>query len=228
MAVDRRRLVDALGFGQTPAYGFLPEGIWNYTPQSFPWRSLTDEARVAEAQRLYKAAGFTPDSPLKLRLLYNANPIIQQTAVIVADMWKKVLGVDVELTGEEYRVFLESRHDRSRWDVVRLSWNADYNDAGNFLEIFSRNSPNNDEAYKSPVVDDLLTAAQASADAVGRRELLQKAESAMLNDYPIIPLYFFVSKRLVKPYVLGLHPSPLNSAPSSTLRMLPANNTPQP
>jgi len=228
MAVDRQRLVDALGFGQTPAYGFLPEGIWTYTPQSFPWKSLTDEARIAEAQRLYKAAGYTPDSPLKLRLLYNSNPIIQQTAVMVADMWKHVLGVNVELTGEEYRVFLESRHDRSRWDVVRLSWNADYNDAGNFLEIFGRNSPNNDEGYASPIVDDLLRAAEASPDPMGRRELLQKAESAMLNDYPIIPLYFFVSKRLVKPYVLGLHPSPLNSAPSSTLRMTPVNAPPQP
>lgn len=228
MAIDRQRLVDALGFGQTPAYGFLPEGIWNYTPQSFPWKSLTDEARVAEAQRLYKAAGFSPNAPLNLRLLYNSNPIIRQTAVIVADMWKKTLGVNVELTGEEYRVFLDSRHNRSRWDVVRLSWSADFNDASNFLDIFGQNSANNDEAYRSPIVDDLLTAAERSVDAVDRRELLQKAEITMLNDYPIIPLYFFVSKRLVKPYVLGLHPSPLNSAPSSTLRVVPANRAPQP
>ncbi len=225
MAIDRQRLVDSLGFGQAPAYGFLPDGIWNYTPQSFPWKSLTDEARIAEARRLYKAAGFTGNEPLKLRLLYNSNPIIKQTAVIVADMWKRVLGVSVELTGEEYRVFLDSRHDRSRWDVVRLSWNADFNDASNFLEIFSRDSPNNDEAYKSPIVDNLLTAAERSANAADRRELLQKAERVVLNDYPIIPLYFFVSKRLVKPYILGLHPSPLNSAPSSTLRIGPANDT---
>ena len=228
MAIDRQRLVDSLGFGQAPAYGFLPDGIWNYTPQSFPWKSLTDEARIAEARRLYKAAGFTGNEPLKLRLLYNSNPIIQQTAVIVADMWKRVLGVSVELTGEEYRVFLDSRHDRSRWDVVRLSWNADFNDASNFLEIFSRDSPNNDEAYKSPIVDNLLTAAERSANAADRRELLQKAERVVLNDYPIIPLYFFVSKRLVKPYIIGLHPSPLNSAPSSTLRIGPANDTSQP
>jgi oligopeptide transport system substrate-binding protein len=225
MAIDRRRLVDTLGFGQLPAYGFLPTGIWNYSPQSFPWKDLPDDARIAEARRLFKAAGFGPDHPLALRVLYNSNPTIKQTAVLIAAMWKEVLGIDSVLNDEEFRVFLQSRRDRSRWDVVRLNWNADFNDASNFLEIFRQSSTNNDEAYANPGVNSLLEEAEKNADAGSRRTLLQNAETAVLDDYPIIPLYFLVSRRLVKPYVLGLQPTPLNVVRSKTLRI---TSTPTP
>ena len=219
MAIDRRRLVDALGFGQLPAYGFVPAGVWNYSPRSFPWKDLSDEARIAEARRLFQVAGYRQDTPLTLRVLYNSNPAIKQTAVLVAAMWKEVLGIDSVLTDEEFRVFLQSRHDRSRWDVVRLNWNADFNDASNFLEIFRQTSTNNDEAYANSEVNRLLEEAERTADSAGRRALLEKAESTVLDDYPIIPLYFLVSRRLVKPYVLGLEPTPLNVVPSKTLRL---------
>jgi oligopeptide transport system substrate-binding protein len=221
MAIDRHRLVDALGFGQAPAYGFVPAGIWNYSPQTFPWANLSDEARVAEAQRLFKSSGFQPGTAVTLRVLHNSNPVIRQTAILIAAMWKEVLGVNTELNDEEYKVFLQSRHDRARWDAARFSWNADFNDASNFLDIFRKASANNDEAYANPAVDSLLEEAEKTADPAMRRAQLEKVEWAVLNDYPVIPLYFLVSRRLVKPYVLGLHPTPLNIVPSKTLRMLP-------
>jgi len=219
MAIDRRRLVDALGFGQTPAYGFLPPGIWNYSPQALPWKDMSDADRIVEAQKLFKTSRPPSATPLTLRLLYNTNPTIKQTAVLVASMWKEVLGVNTVVVEEEYRVFLRSRHDRSRWDVLRLNWSADFNDASNFLEIFRHSSANNDAAYSNANVDRLLEEAEGTADAEHRRALLESAESVVLNDYPIIPLYFSVSRRLVKPYVLGISPSPLNIVPSKSLRI---------
>ncbi len=220
MAVDRRQLVDTLGFGQVGAYGFVPPGTWNYDPQSWAWAESSDAERIAEAKRLYAQAGFTPGSPLHLRLLFNSNPVIRRIAILTAAMWKETLGVETALTDEEYRVFLTSRHDKSRWDVARLGWNADFNDASNFLDTFRAHSANNDPGFENPAFDALVDQAAATGDLPQRRQLLESAERVMLEDYPIVPLYFFVSKAMVKPYVHGFKPSPLNHMPSKALSLV--------
>jgi len=217
MAIDRNRLVQALSFGQAPAFGFVPPGTWNYTAQSWPWKDLTDADRIAEAKRLYAAAGYSPRAPLHLRLLFNSNPSIKNTAIVVASMWREVLGVDTELIEEEYRVFLQSRHDKSRWDVARLAWSADFNDASNFLDTLRSHSSNNDPGYANAAFDQLLDDAAGTADSGRRRALLERSERLMLADYPIVPLYYFVSKRLIKPTVHGVIANPLNHIRSQAL-----------
>jgi oligopeptide transport system substrate-binding protein len=221
MAIDRQRIVDALGLGQARAFGMVPPGTWNYESQHWDWEKLGDADRIAEARRLFTEAGFSVSKPLRLRFLLNSNPSIKQTAVMVAAMWKEVLGVETVLTDEEFRVFLETRHDRSKWDVVRLAWNADYNDASSFLDTFRRDSPNNDSGYSNPAFEKYLDDAANSADGAARRSLLENAERQMLQDYPVIPLYFFVSKRLVKPYVSGFTPNALDRVGSKSLSILP-------
>jgi oligopeptide transport system substrate-binding protein len=211
LAIDRRALeTTILPFGQTPAYGFVPPGTWNYDVQSWQWHNLSDSERIAKSRRLYALAGFSAQRPLRLRVLFNSNNSIKQVAIAIASMWKEILGIDTELADEEYRVFLNSRRDTSRWDVARLGWTADYNDAGNFLDTLRSSSPNNDARYKRKEYDELLDHAASTADPNDRRHLLQDAENMMLSDYPILPIYFFSSKRLVKPYVNGLKANPLN------------------
>jgi oligopeptide transport system substrate-binding protein len=174
---------------------------------------------VQRAKQLYSQAGFSTEKPLRLRVLFNTNEVIQRTAVLIAAMWKEVLGIEVDLTGEEYKVFLQSRHDTSRWDVARLAWSADFNDASNFLEVLRGRSPNNDMSYQNAHFDRDLDKAADLLNTTERREALQASEREMLNDYPIIPLYYFVSKRLVKPYLHGVVTNPFNLVPSKTLTL---------
>ncbi len=221
MAIDRKRLVASFGFGEPPAYGFVPPGVWNYQQQSLPWKDLSDEARIAEAQRLYREAGYSSQSPLRLRVLYNSNVVIKRTAIMIASMWKETLGIDTELTEQEFRAFLVTRHDKTQWDVARFSWVADFDDASNFLDILRTNSSNNDEGYSNTAYDALLDEAARTADPAARSHILESAEKMALDDYPITPLYHFVSKRLVKPYITGVQPSPLDHVPSSALSIQP-------
>jgi oligopeptide transport system substrate-binding protein len=220
MAIDRKRLVETLGFGQEGAYGFVPPGTWNYSSQSWEWKNLNDAARIAQAKQLYAEAGYSEKAPLHLRVLFQANPVIKTTAIVIASMWKETLNIETEFIGEEYRVFLESRHNKARWDVARLGWTADYDDAGNFLDTFRVDSVNNDTGYSNPQFDASVNEAARSADPERRRQVLQRSEQTMLNDYPIIPLYFFVSKRLVKPYLRGVQPNPLNRVNSQALHFV--------
>jgi oligopeptide transport system substrate-binding protein len=219
LAIDRRRLIDALAYGQLPAYGLVAPGTWNYTPQAPAWKDWPDDKRIDEAKRLYAAAGFSVTSPLHLRLLYNSNPAIKRTAILVAAMWHETLGIETALTEEEYRVFLESRHDHRRWDVARLAWSADFNDAGNFLTALRSHSSNNDPGYSNPAFDEHLDLAARTADPAARRAILEESERLMLGDYPVIPLYYFVSKRMVKPNLHGVIANPFNLIRSQTLTL---------
>lgn len=222
MAIDRQELKRTiLIFGQRPAYGFVPPGTWNYDQQNWPWTELRSSARIAEAQRLYAESGYSTSNPLRIRILLNSNPEVKKLAVAIASMWKEVLGVNSELIDEEYRVFLDSRKDTSRWEVARLSWVADYNDAGNFLDIFRSGSPNNDPGYSNPDFDRLLDAGASTPDSSLRKALLEKAENLMLSQYPIIPIYFYSSKRLIKPYIKGARTNPLNRLYSRHLMFAP-------
>ena len=143
--------------------------------------------------------------------------------VALASMWKEALGVETQLTEEEYRVFLDSRKNREAWDIIRLAWMADYNDAGDFLSTFRSTSPNNDTGYSNAEFDDLLDRAASIADAKQRRHVLESAERLMLSEYPVIPLYFLSSKKLVKSYVKGVRLSPLDRIYSKHLSLIPSN-----
>lgn len=222
MAIDRKILVSRiLDFGQHPAYGFVPLGTWNYTPQSWDWKNMISSDRLAKARKLYNEAGYSTRRPLHIKLLINSNPTIRQTTIAIAAMWRSALGIKTEIVEQEYRVFLQSRRDKSLWDIARLGWTADYNDAGDFLDIFRSDSPNNDSGYANPKFDDLLDRAAQEADPLRRRQLLEEAESLMLSDYPVIPIYFYVSKRLIKPYIRGAKPNPLNHLDSKYLVIAP-------
>ena len=222
MAIDRRMLMSSLlPFGQLAAYGFVSIGTWNYQPQSWNWKDIPDNKRIAEARRLYLQAGYSADKPLKLRILYNSNDLTKLVTIAMASMWKETLGIETTLINEEYRVFLQSRKDAARWDVIRLGWTADYNDASNFLDTLRHDSPNNDAGYSSREYDSLLDRAASTADSETRRKLLESAEQVMLSDYPIIPIYFYSSRHLIKPYIKGFQFNPLNRIYSKHLTIEP-------
>jgi oligopeptide transport system substrate-binding protein len=209
MAVDKEQIAEHLMMGATPAYTFVANGTNDYDPPKYEWASWTRENQLGQARTLYKRSGYSEKNPLRLKLYYNNSEGIQQIMIAVAGSWKQNLGVVSELTGDEFRVFLEGRRDHSRWDVARLGWEADYNDPSSFLEIFSTGNNQNDPAYSSTTFNNLLGRARVEPHPDQRATLFREAEQVLLNDYPIIPIYFSRGRRLVKPYVGGAHMTPM-------------------
>jgi len=220
MAIDRAQLTQMLGFDQAPAFGFLPPDIWNYTSQRWQWKDLPDADRIAEAKRLYAQSGLATNSPIHLRVLFNSNPVIRKTAVVIASMWKETFGIETELDDEEFRVFLRTVQDKSRWEIARLGWTADFNDASSFLNVFRNGSASNYVGYSNAAFDSLLDEAASTPDPQRRRSTLEAAERLLLDDYAIIPIYYLVSKRLVKPYIQGVKPDLMDQVPSKALTIL--------
>jgi oligopeptide transport system substrate-binding protein len=219
LAIDREKLAQlVLRVGELAAYGWVPPGVDNYTSQSFDYRDTPMAARLAEAQRLYREAGYSAQRPLAFELRYNAGEVHTKLALAISSMWKEALGVQVRLTQVEFKSLLQDI-DRGDVEMFRSSWVGDYNDAYTFAQYLSSDFGVNLPHYSNERYDALLRQAQAEPDPLQRRALLQEAERLMLADHPLLPLYFYVNKHLVKPEVLGWYDNVMNVVYSKDLAL---------
>jgi oligopeptide transport system substrate-binding protein len=173
---------------------------------------------VAEAQRLYREAGYSREKPLTFELRYNSGEVHTKLAVAITSMWKEALGADVRLTQVEFKSLLQDI-DRGDVQMFRSSWVGDYNDAYTFAQYLKSDFGVNLPHYESAAYDALLKRAAAETDAARRRALLEEAERLMLRDHPLIPLYFYVNKHLVKPEVVGWYDNVMNVVYSKDLAL---------
>ncbi len=176
------------------------------------------EERVAEARELYRRSGYSSQRPLKVEVRYNTGEVHNRLAVAVAAMWKDALGVETTLYAEEFRALLQTIQ-RKETQVFRSSWVGDYNDAFTFAQLHQSSFGINLTGYSNPRYDALLDEAMRTADPARRRALLEEAERIMLADHPVLPLYFYVNKHLVKPYVVGWSDNVMNVHYSKDLRL---------
>jgi oligopeptide transport system substrate-binding protein len=204
MAIDRAAITDkVLRTGELPAYSFVPPGTGNYgEPAYVSWRDTAYPERVAQAKQLLAGAGFGPDHPLKVQLRYNTSETHKKVAIAIAAMWQQ-LGVETELFNSEVKVHYNDVQE-GNFQVARAGWIADYNDAQNFLYLMdSSTGALNYAGYASAEFDRLMAEASATADLAERAGLLRQAEAVAMADMPNIPIYYYVSKNLVAPYVKG-------------------------
>ena len=222
LALDRELLSErVLKAGQVPAYSFVPPGIAGYEQATYGWATEPPESRHQRAQLLYKRAGFGPGHPLKIRLLYSQAETIRNVSIAAAAQWHEVLGAQVELEDMEFRAFIAKRGERASWDVLVDGWVADYPDPGNFLELFRSNGPQNDPGMHDADYDRLLDLATAQPDPARRLELYRNAEQRLLASYAVAPVYYIVSRRLVRPGVEGATLSPMNHNYTKHLSLKP-------
>ena len=203
LAVDRSIITDVVsGAGEPVAYSWVPpvRGYAQQTPAEAGW---TQQQREAEARRLYAEAGYSEKNPLTVEVLYNTSDNHKRIALALRSMWKEVLGMEATLANQEWKVFLETRKSKLETEIYRAGWIGDYEDAYTFAQLLESANEQNDSGYDNPEYDALLAAASAEPDAARRAEYLQQAELLMLADQPILPLYFYVTKRMVKPWVQG-------------------------
>jgi oligopeptide transport system substrate-binding protein len=221
LVIDREKLAQlVLRVGELPAYGWVPPGVAGYTSQSFDYRNEPLPARIAEAQRLYREAGYSREKPLVFELRYNSGEVHTKLALAVASMWKEALGVEVRLTQVEFKSLLQDI-DRGDVEMFRSSWVGDYNDAYTFAQYLTTSFGVNLPHYSSARYDALVKSATLEPDLQARAVLLEQAERLMLSDHPLLPLYFYVNKHLVKPEVSGWYDNVMNVVYSKDLALKP-------
>ncbi|WP_315710845.1 oligopeptide ABC transporter substrate-binding protein OppA [Brenneria uluponensis] len=189
--------------GDIPAYGFTPPYIDGLKLTAPAWFSWTQEKRDAEAKKLLAEAGYTAAKPLTFNLLYNTSDLHKKMAIAASSIWKHNIGVEVKLDNQEWKTFLDNRH-QGNYDLARAGWCADYNEPSTFLNIMISDSSSNTAHYKNPVFDALMVKAMAAKTEDERADFYRQAEIRLENDAAIVPVYYYANTRLVKPYVGGL------------------------
>jgi oligopeptide transport system substrate-binding protein len=211
LAVDRQAIVESvLGRGELAAFGMVPSGVANYSRPDILAENLSQEEREKLARELLDRSGLGVNDPIEITVLYNTGGGHERILLSIQEMWRKSLGIRFHLRGEEFRVFLSNVRDAKSTDIFRLSWTGDFNDAYAFLQVFASESGVNLTGYSNSLVDELLSESITSRDQKERSELLARVEAKVISDYPVIPLYYYVSKHLVAPRVQGWSPNVLD------------------
>ncbi len=218
MAIDREALVRITGRGEQPAFGIVPGGVNGYTPARLGWAPLAADKRLEGARELYAKAGYSADAPLSMTLLYDAAGIHETIALALGEMWRSNLGVDVRLEKREWKHLLAARENPSEWQAMPFAWSGDYDHPATFTDLFHSASPQNLPGYSNERYDALLEDARATIDPAEQMRLYAAAEAVALEDEPIAPLYFFVSKHLVSPSITGFENNALDRHPSRYLK----------
>ncbi len=205
LAVDRDSITaNILPGGRQPASTFVPPLLQGYTP---PARRAYD---LAAARQLLTEAGFPGGVGLPpIEILYNNSEILRMVAEAIQQMWKRELGIDIRLVNQEFKVVFANRR-AGDYQVLLGSWTADYLDATTFLDMWLSDSGNNHTGWKSPAYDALAARALTIADPKTRAAVLAESEALVLDEAPIIPIYFNTHVYLLHPAVKGWQPTPMD------------------
>ncbi len=217
MTADRQWMASKMiTTGNEPAWGLLPPGIAPGQANAPEWKSWTKQQRTREARRLLSAAGYGPNKPLTFEIRFNNSSEHRRAAVVLATMWRD-LGVQARLLNSEASLHFDSLK-RGDFALARSGWVADLPAPENFLAVHRSDSgPQNYSGYANAAFDSSLNAAMAEPDIALRVVKMRQAESILLEDLPILPLYFYVTKAMVQPNVSGWQDNIANVHPSYTL-----------
>lgn len=204
---DKRKLMLYLrnSIGTPAESGFVPMGLpsfdtsvvkgYNYNPQ--------------KAKALLKEAGFDeqhPPPPIKLLTI----PIYADLASYIARELQDV-GLKVQVEAIQKSLLL-TQTAKNQALFFRASWIADYPDAENYFSVFySKNpSPPNYTRYNNAAFDALYEQSNKEPNDSVRYKLYRQMDEMIINDAPVVPVWYDMVIHLVQPNVQNFKPNALN------------------
>ncbi|MEG7443820.1 peptide ABC transporter substrate-binding protein [Providencia stuartii] len=203
MTIDRNLIAKkVLGTGEKPANRFTPDVTAGFKPQKGMYDNASQKELDEKAKALLHSAGYGPNNPLRLVLLYNSSENHQKIAIAVASMWKKKLGAEVKLVNQEWKTYIDSRNT-GNFDVIRASWIGDFNEPSTFLSLLTAQHSGNIPKFNSKRYDEAMASASIETNEELRNRYYNQAEEIIAQEAPIAPIYQYTNGRLIKPWLKG-------------------------
>ncbi|MFT4417225.1 peptide ABC transporter substrate-binding protein [Fredinandcohnia humi] len=214
MAIDRQTIVEHVAQGgQPPAFSVVPPGIPDVSGDYQENNGKLFEENVEEAKKLLEeglAEEGLSEFP-KVTLTYNTSEGHKRIAEAVQEMWRKNLGIEITLENVEFQVKLD-REKAGDYEISRAGWVGDYVDPMTFMDLWVTDGPYNDANWSNTEYDELINTAKTSLDPEVRMKAMHDAEKILMDEMPIIPVYFYTKPFTVKPHVTGIY-TPINRYP---------------
>ena len=231
LLIDREALTaGALSAPEAPAWSLAPPGAANYVIDApvIQARGLTLEERQSRARALLESAGYSSTAPLRIELtVRGADLETRQVYEAISEMWREA-NVLTQIMAVDPGVAYE-RFARGEFELGNVGWNADYNDPRTFLFPATVSAGAlNFARYANPEVDALLEEAAQTVDLQSRAQALAQAETILLADLPMIPLFHAVSRNLVASRVQGWAENPIGMHRTRFLSLEPQQVAPPP
>jgi oligopeptide transport system substrate-binding protein len=216
LAVDRRAIVEKITqLGEPVAEGITPPGAGqNYQPP--PGLGHNPE----RARQLLAEAGFPNGRGFpRVEYLYIPLPIERNIAVELQAMWQETLGVTVNLTKQEQKVWLASMRELD-YHLCRSSWVGDYNDPSTFLDLFTSGNGQNRTGWADTQYDELIAAAGREPDVQRRNEIFRQAETRLVVEQAAVaPVYHYVGVQFYDPNrLIGVQSNLIDDHPFRCMR----------
>ncbi|MGA1742283.1 MAG: peptide ABC transporter substrate-binding protein [Pseudohongiellaceae bacterium] len=199
MAVDRDLLNETvLENIMQPAYFLTPPGTIGYEPP------VTFGYDPEQARALLADAGYPNGEGFPtFEILYNTQENHRKIAIAIQEMWREQLNINVSIVNQEWQVYLESV-DNMNYDVARRGWVGDYVDPNTYLDMYITGGGNNNVGFSNPRYDEIvIDEAPLKLDNKERFALYREAETILMNEMPIIPIYIYQTKNLKSPDIKG-------------------------
>ena len=220
MTLDRQTIVDKIAQGgQIAAEGVVPFGLPDENGKEY--RDAVGklvEYNVEEGKKLFLEGlaeeGMKIEDFKNIVILYNTSEAHKKIAQAAQEMWRVNLGIEIQLENVDFQVKLD-REKAGDYHISRAGWIGDYMDPITFIELWESTSSFNDSKYNSPEYDQLVKIAKTSPDPNERFDAMRKAEQIVMEDMPIVPVYFYTQPYAQKSYVTGVY-KPLVNYPKLT------------
>lgn len=220
MTLDRQTIVDKIAQGgQIAAEGVVPFGLPDENGKEY--RDAVGklvEYNVEEGKKLFLEGlaeeGMKIEDFKNIVILYNTSEAHKKIAQAAQEMWRVNLGIEIQLENVDFQVKLD-REKAGDYHISRAGWIGDYMDPITFIELWESTSSFNDSKYSSPEYDQLVKIAKTSPDPNERFDAMRKAEQIVMEDMPIVPVYFYTQPYAQKSYVTGVY-KPLVNYPKLT------------
>ncbi len=218
-SVDRAALVNTVNQGVgTPATSMVPKGMQGNQPDiglKYDVTKAKADLQTALTNLGVTAADLSDGGKDAIELGFNSGAGHEPIMEFLQAQWQTNLGIKVKLSGLEWKSFL-ARLDEAPFTIYRLGWGADYPHPNNFLrDVFgctgTTPNGNNESRWCNAQFNDLLNQAATKPDIASALPLYNQAQQILVDDAPVIFLYWYGRFTLVKPWVQGLTPTAQDS-----------------
>lgn len=208
-AINRQLIIDNVTqmFDEV-ATGPVPSVLKNYKESQFFLDGDVKQARIHLKKGL-EELGIKKENLPRLTYSFFASELQKKIALALQSQWRQVLGIEVSLESFEFKVFINKLHQQD-FQFAQMSWIAQYFDRMSFLERFLKeDSYRNYSAWESSEYQKLINSSYKMVMPKKRAEILEKAETLLLDSMPIAPINHYNALYLENPHLKHVQISPL-------------------